>query len=288
MVGVGEIMFTQMSNKEYHHGSLRAVVGSSMLKVALEDMNRYRAAYLDPRGPSKPPTPALMLGDMVHLICLEGLDECMKKYAIKPPELNKKGAKNQAKYAAWERSIGGARITTQKLFDHAYRMSLALCNHEGFVSLQARSKCEETFTWTGDGVHQKIRPDMYDPKSGEWGDIKTCVDPLNFENLSFRLGYHISAAHYEAGLLEESHRTSCLGNHTFYVIDSNEPHTVYEKRFSNAAMEAGYEARAKALNRIRKAQDSGDWSEPRSKMTPIEVPSWYREYSKEVDTCAPF
>ena len=105
------------------------------------------------------------------------------------------------------------------------------------------------------GLLLKCRPDIYSPKLGVMGDVKTAQDasPRGFGKALFRLGYHIQASHY---LLCAKILGWEVKHWGFLTVEKESPFPAHFHALSEEVIEYGTNVVEAALMEIAEAKET--------------------------------
>ena len=111
-------------------------------------------------------------------------------------------------------------------------------------------------------------------------DIKTTVSarPDKFQRQAYSLGYHVSAAHYVAGL-REYFREPVSPRFVIIAVEKDPPHVVQVFEMSAGLLHLGEHQRRTALNLLRQCVATNHWPGYFSQALTLDAPAW--AYSNE-------
>lgn len=211
-------------------------------------------------------TDATLIGSAVHMGVLEP-----DAFARSLAHVKLDGSSTEAKW--WRmvcRIIDGARN-----------------DYHASAILKSATFRERAIRWTDPetGVDCKAMLDIGSEENGFLCDVKTCVDPSPeaFSKDVANRGYHIQAAHYDAGARIVFGREF---QWFFLAVGKSEPHEIVPYLLDDDAMEQGREERLRLLRDLRDRQASGDWSSrhvKRHSIATIGLPRWYRGATEVAD-----
>lgn len=253
-----------LTNEEYH---AHEAVGSTSLKNIL----RSPAHYLyELENPSEP-TPAMALGTAIHEAVLE--PNLFKANTVVMPKFE--GTGSRAAKDAWLLENHGKRIVKQDDYDNIAGVIRALSEHKTARALLTGGAAEESYFWTDPdtGLPCKCRPDFL--RQGHIiVDVKSTVDASErfFSKRVADLSYHLSAAHYLAGV-------SIVENQKFdefvlLAVESSAPHGIGCYLLDQTSLDAGEFLRRKALNALAECKKSGKYPCYPDEIKPLGIPNW--------------
>ncbi|MES0328283.1 MAG: PD-(D/E)XK nuclease-like domain-containing protein [Gammaproteobacteria bacterium] len=260
-------MHCGISNTDYHSSS---GLSSSTLKIALESMYKYKLS-IDGDLPFKQ-TPTMALGTAVHAYTLEP-ENFHNEIAIRPELSYSKTDKRLA--AEFEAANQGKVLITKSQAIDARAMSDNILRHPEVAQIMRNSVCEQSGFYTDKhtGMSCKYRPDIRNKHF--IADIKSTVSikPNKFAADINKFGYHVSAAHYLEG-----DKTLHGTNHEqfiFIAVENKYPFEVAVYTLGAKSLERGYELRARGLNSIQLAKETGHYPMINGGMAQnIEIPNW--------------
>ena len=260
-------MHCGISNTDYHSSS---GLSSSTLKISLESMYKYKLS-IDGDLPFKQ-TPTMALGTAVHAYTLEP-ENFHNEIAIKP-DLGSSKADKILMSDFEEANQGKVFITKSQAID-ARAMSDNILRHPEVAQIMRNSVCEQSGFYTDKhtGMSCKYRPDIRNKHF--IADIKSTVSvkPNKFAADINKFGYHVSAAHYLEG-----DKTLHGTNHEqfiFIAVENKYPFEVAVYTLGAKSLERGYELRARGLNSIQLAKETGHYPMINGGMAQnIEIPNW--------------
>lgn len=220
------MILKDMPNAEYHAGT--DAISSSGLKLLARSPAHYWATYLDPQREPTAPTPAMLMGTMIHTAVLEPhrFDD---EYIAIPEGLDKRTKEGKALWQ--EIAASGRQPITEAQRARAIAVASSLLAHPAArVIFSADGEAESSIFWTdaATGARCKARPDFMVRPCQQWPnglvvDLKTTGDAgaEAFMRTAFNLGYHISAAHYTAGFVAEF---GVVPAFIFAAVEQDAPH----------------------------------------------------------------
>lgn len=266
-----------LPNDEYHK---MPCISSSKLEKFRQSRRVYEALYVTHTLAPKPPTDAMELGTLVHLLVLERdkFNECV---AVRPATAPDGSAWNLRKPThrewrnEWERSCEGKLTPDGDTLATALAMAEAVHSHPKAKKLLAQAgDAERSIFWTDaeSDLRCMCRVDYFAPISI---DLKSArdVSPGIYANDLVRLGYLRKRAHYLAGLKEVG-----IEKFVHIAVQNTWPYTVacYElDDYDRDGNSLGAVQRRRLLYDLRECHESGDWREPWEKsIWLLEAPAW--------------
>jgi len=252
-------------------------VSASMLKALARSPAHMQAMLKE-----KKDSDALRMGRALHKLVLEGDEAFRDSFGMKNLSwATKEGKAQQAAFAArglmpvsvdeWE-DLEGMR---DALLDHPIAGNL----------LMTRGHVEEAILWTDHktGVACRCKPDKFLPNERILLDVKSTLDASTtyFERSAFSFGYHIQAAHYEAGALAYSGGSDNgdLSDNIewlFIAVEKNPPYAVNVFAMSDALLRHGRAERLRLLNLYKECNAKNNWPSYPSEVQEISIPRWAR------------
>ena len=285
-------------------------LNASTLKQMVRSPAHCRA-YLD--AASRPDTEAQLVGRMVHCAVLEparfATDYCPAPelsdypHALTDAESYKAAAKAlgekvsgtkaelRARIEAADRAgtfvfwdnllaelVGGRSALKPAHWAMGQAIMAALAANPKALAALSRGAAEETLVWQDalSGLLCKGRLDYYREDLGVVFDVKTTEDarPFAVERDLVKWGYHLSAAHYLAGL-----RARGLPGDSFawIFIEKAAPHAMGLYFASPALLDTAEGQRRRLLDAYAACQTSGVWPGYPGEFQTIDLPVWARD-----------
>lgn len=254
-------MITTLSNTEYH---ARPEISSSDVKmVASKSLAHWKSKVYKSSG-------AFALGSAVHALVLEP----EKNLVLRGPE-DRRG--NKWKEASLAADLDGKILLTESDFDLAERIAESTRAHP----VVARYLIDKTFiaeasffaTDPVTGVEIKCRPDGYLSHPGIVFDVKTTRDasPEGFPRELRNYGYDLQAAFYLRCLRAAGHEAKAF---IFVSVEKEAPYAVGLHELSEPYLKAADLRVTQTLEKISKAEASGDYTTGWPLINPIDLPRW--------------
>lgn len=260
-------MYSNISNTDYHAS---AGTSSTNLKITLESMRKYQLAITGQLPFNQ--TPAIKLGCAVHAYTLEP-ENFHNEIAIRPELSHSKTDK--ILILEFEENNKGKVLITKDQAESARLMRDSIMAHPEVAQLFKNSTFEQSGYYIDEytGLSCKYRPDIRNDYF--IADVKSTSDvsPAAFARTIVKFGYHVSAAHYLEG-----DRTLHGTNHRqfiFIAVENKYPFEVAVYTLAAKSLERGYELRARGLNRILEANETGYYPLVNGGIAQeIEIPNW--------------
>lgn len=152
----------------------------------------------------------------------------------------------------------GAIPLLRKDFDAVHGMAAAIDQHKLARSVLTNGKPEQTVVWLDEptGVRLRARVDWLRPNAV--ADLKTARDgnPSGFDRDAANYGYHVSAAHYVAGV---EARTGERLPFVLVVVEKDAPHFVSVHQFDDDFLDIGARQMRRATDLFAECTATGVW-----------------------------
>jgi len=184
---------------------------------------------------------------------------------------DKRGAKwtEPAEAARAEGSIPLLR----KDYDAVHRMAYAVATHPLAGKIFEQGDAEQSAYWVDQatGVTCRARVDWL--RAGHIVDLKTTRNghPADFERDAGNLGYHISAAHYTAGI---EALTGLTMPFVIVAVEKEAPHFVSVHQFDDDYLAIGHARMREALELFAECKSSGVWPDYGNDIHVLSPPRW--------------
>jgi len=281
-----------MTAAEYHADRTR--VSASSLKLFAQ----APALWWNWRngGQSRPSTPALTLGRMVHTLALEP-DEFGRDFALVPndapdrPSSRQREAKKPSPatvfavqwWDEFERAADGKTIVDFELYAKAEAIVYNL-NRDPVIGpmLRYKGEVEKTIYFKDEetGIECKARLDkiLYLSDCGNViFDLKTAADAStdSFRRNAISYGYHIQAAHYWLAVKAEIGEDPSA--FFFGTVETSDLFLTHPFRTTAEFLDFGKRERAKLMRRLAACLESGHfpgYCEALGGVTDLDLPHW--------------
>lgn len=256
----------------------------SWAAVNASTLNRFsktpaHVRYWLDHGGDDDETPSTKLGVLGHLAILE--PERFESEVVLAPNVPKRKTVHKAIHAQFEAENAGKYIVDEKTLAHVKAMARAIHSHpKAGPYFAGPGQNEICIVWDDKetGVRCKARIDRV-AQMDEWpivGDLKTDKDasPWAWERTVVRYGYHVSAAHYLAGL--EAHFPTAGRHRRFvhFVVESPPPHCVALYELDDSALEDAAAKRRRYLRQWAECQATGRWAGYPIEIQLVTLPRW--------------
>lgn len=259
----------QIADWDFEEYRAANCVNATALKAAQKSLAHASAVL---RGELDLETPSMARGTAVHAAILEP-DAFTALYALGPD--CRRGTKE---WNAAEQAAAGRTLMKPDDFGEVMAMRRSLWACEPAARLIRRcTRREVSLLWRDveTGLRCKARVDLWSPELGVIADLKTATsaEPGAFARQSYTLGYHIQLAHYLAGLRACGERAAAVG---VVVVETSAPFVPCIFEPDEAWLQAGEDARRRALNAIAEAQNTGHWPGYMADNQPktLSLPAW--------------
>jgi hypothetical protein len=253
-----------LTSKEYH---AHPAIGSTSLKHILRSPAHYK---YEKENPSEP-TPAMQLGTAVHEAILE--PNLFANNAIIMPKFE--GTGSRAAKEQWLIENDGKTVLTKENYENIMKVLEAIQKHPVAKGLLSDGAAEESYFWQDPrtGLVCKCRPD-YLRKGHIVVDVKTTYDasPEAFTKQIANLKYHVSAAHYLAGV-------SAVENQKFdqfilLAIEPKPPFGMSIHLLDDATIDAGHGLAMKALITLKECKEKNYYPGYTTEILTTALPNW--------------
>lgn len=210
-------MNTIKKNTEY--------LSKSRLDLIAKSPYLYWWKYLSGQYVEPEPTPALTFGKALHCRLLEP-EHFGKRYAILPPNIDRRTKEGKEKYQNFIDETQGMTIITREQDDHIEGMHRAIMSHEIASSIVvAEGESEITIDYEYLGYKWKSIIDRYSSFRHIIWDLKTTDDasPEGFRRSMYKYRYHIQAALYMEGMRSLGYDVQAF---VFLAIEKNPPYQI--------------------------------------------------------------
>ena len=277
--------FVQMTNAEYHADPKH--VGSTMLKTLLKSPADYYDLYVA-KTRSKPETPAMLLGSLLHTLVLEP-ETRDDLYYVRPDGIDGRTREGKAFLAQLALVSVGKREVKADAAAKAEKMAAAVLASTCVADILAVAQRELTVFWDepmGEWpVACKARLDLFVARPDQPRDLildlKTSDDPTpeafgrdgDYGPIA-KFRYDLQLAHYAAGTETATGRACDTG---LIVVGSDEPHDVYLYDMTDY-LEQGTVWRQGALGRLVACRVHNQWHRPEQrKVNRLSPGQWSRQ-----------
>lgn len=266
-----------MTEKEYH--AMTDVVSSTHLKKIISSSPLH---FLYEINNPKEPTPAMILGQYLHAICLEP-EKINDNFSVYE-KIDRRTKEGKQAFAEFESKSIGKTIITDDQVNLALNMKASLDSHKIASNLLKidGSIIEQMFFWTDEKTELKcrIKPDLIN--GSKLIDIKTtmCAAPFEFASQSARLNYHLQLAFYKDGFEKVTGQKidECL----IVAVETAPPHAVVVYKIDDESLEQGRRDYRKGLNILKDCYKKNNFYGYSDEILSLKLPS-YKIYQPDED-----
>lgn len=259
-------LYPDVDADEYRRWPLAS---QSILKILRDRSPAHaREAMLNPPEP----TPALRLGEAVHMAVLQP-DLFMERYVV-APEVDRR---TKAGREAWEEFLAeheSKRILTSQEWAQCIAMRDAVRSHS-IASKLLWGEAEVSAVWRDPdtGVMCKGRFDDIARGIGALVDLKTTMDASKgaFTRAIYEFGYYIQAAMYLRGAQTLGLNVKFF---TFIAVEKTPPYGVAVYHVRDDAIDAGVQELRPLLETFARCQQTGRWPGYAEEAVEISLPPW--------------
>jgi exodeoxyribonuclease VIII len=253
-------------------------ISFSALNLVARSPAHYKLRYID--GVKKPPTPAMLLGSLIHTAVLEP-GKLDGKYAV-APDLNK----NSKAYKEWKAGQT-ATIINQSDLDTAHAIAKVVRDHPiAGPLLEQADHTEKTIQWrdrqTGvfcQGTLDLVTGLATGPRS-LIVDLKTTrdarADPFSKSMVDFR--YDVQGAYYWDGGVEQGWP---IEKFMSIAVETEAPYLVAVYALGQETLDLARAAYTHDLWLWQQCVESGEWPGLEAKITVVDLPPWGRKLREQ-------
>jgi hypothetical protein len=224
------IIDKHLTNDNYYRDYM--YVTSSTLKLFTDNCEK-KFDYLTNNPPKA--SSAMRFGTAFHMLCLEGVDEFNKHYAVEPDGIDKRTTLGKTTWLQFVESSQGKEHVSFKDWQTMTAMNIALREHLNSIMLFGCDEFEKIVAW--ENLEHKMlckgKPDAISYKQKYIVDLKTTrnANPESFKETIIEQRYHMQAAYY----------CDALGFKDYYIyaIEKTKPHCVCLYKLSSETLEKG-------------------------------------------------
>ncbi|MDP8268833.1 MAG: PD-(D/E)XK nuclease-like domain-containing protein [Candidatus Tenebribacter davisii] len=258
-----------ISIDDYHFSG-----GISRSSLMLMNKTPYHYWYENESGQAKPrtATPAMILGELVHTLCLEP-EFYDDRFAV-GPDIKKTTKSGKEAWAEFESELKGRESIKVSEYEKAQAMASSFRSEAVCSSVIQGAKFEKSifFTHESTGLQCKARPDIW--KGSVIGDLKTTEDAglRQFQNSAHKYGYFI-----QAGMMKQA--IASLGESmemfAFLCIEKDAPYAVGVYPISAEALDYGSNLFDSLMRKLKECKDCGSW--PSYQTEELQLPGYLKE-----------
>jgi exodeoxyribonuclease VIII len=262
-----------ISNEAYH--SSEGVSRSALWKLKKSPAH-YWHEYLNPDFIKPEPSPALILGNLVHTLVLEP-ELLHEEFAFLPDGINKRTKAGKEEHESFMKMCEGKAIVTPEMFNQAQLMTNSVAHNEYSAGLFSDAKIELSIYATHEptGLQYKVRPDSW--KDGFVTDLKTTADASSraFQSSMMSYGYAVQAGMIARGIESLGER---VDKFVFQCVEKLPPYAVGTHLLSNEAMQYGINLFDELMVKYAECLSTDRW--PAYELRTLELPR-YANFSEE-------
>lgn len=237
-------------------------LSASGAKTLLRNPARFQWERANPPAPKD----AFDIGHAAHSLIL-GVGQPMKP--VDAADWRTKAAQAERDEIRAE----GAIPLLRKDFDAVHAMAAAVDRHKLARGILTNGQPEQTVVWQDEatGVMLRGRIDWLRPNAV--ADLKTARDgnPTGFDRDAANYGYHISAAHYVAGVEAiTGERLPFL----LVVVEKEPPHFVSVHQFDDSFLDIGAQQMRRAIDLFAECTATGVWPAYGDDINLLTPPRW--------------
>lgn len=199
---------------------------------------------------------ALLFGDALHTLCLEGTGVFHESFRVLPEGLDRRTKEGKALYLEYQAS--GKKLITQDDYDTICNMEVNLRKDELIMPMMNGGSNEVTLVGELFGVKVKARLDRI-TEGGDIIDLKSMNDipkRRNFRSTVFTYKYYIQAAYYSL-LLQEI--TGKRPKFYFIAMEKNAPFSVRVFTLDETFIQRGIDEVKKGLTYYKACVKENFW-----------------------------
>lgn len=229
------------------------------------------------------PTTALIFGQMVHKLVLEGATFGVD--FVVAPDCDRRTKLGKAEWEIFQASVGDRTVVSPDDFEKAAEMAEAIRNHPLAARLLG-GRHETPHFWTDPdtGEECKCRTDAEVWIDGQlWiVDYKTTADASTdgFQKEAHKYGYGFQAAMYSEGVEAD---TGIRPVFAFVAQEKQPPYAVNIFVADEEFVSRGYDTFRELLGLYHECKETGNWFGylgPDMTVNILELPAWLREKSE--------
>lgn len=201
-------------------------------------------------------SPALLFGDALHTLCLEGTGVFHDSFTVLPDGIDRRTKEGKLLYASYQAT--GKKLISQEDYDRICNMEVNLRRDELIRPMMQGGSNEVTLVGELFGVKVKARLDRI-TEGGDIIDLKSMNDipkRRNFRSTVFSFKYNIQAAFYSL-LLEEI--TGKRPKFYFIAMEKNAPFSVRVFTLDETFMQKGIDEVKKGLTYYKACVKEDFW-----------------------------
>lgn len=255
-VGAFRGAIKDMSGASYH--SLKKYYSSTDLKFMYgSSPQHFKAKYFDKTSEPDGPTPAMILGSLVHCLVLTP-NEFDKEFVVEPG-FNKRTNEGKAGYQEFLAKHEGKLIITDEMLAKANGMRSSVQANKKAMELLEPGLKEMAFFWECPFSNLGMRAKLDQASSKHFVELKTTTSagPEAFAKRCNDLHYDLSLFHYQTALKQTLDLDDVPAY--FLVVENEPPYVTQVYRAGGSCWQTGH---AKWLDAVTKLEDGikmGNW-----------------------------
>jgi hypothetical protein len=231
---------------------------------------------MNPEFVKPEPSPALILGNLVHTLVLEE-DKLEDEFAF-IPSVDRRTKAGKEEYAEFLASSQGKTIVTPDMFAQAEAMAESVSDNEYAKGLFHGARIEQSiyFTHKATGLQVKCRPDAW--KGGVITDLKTTADasPRAFQSSAFTYGYYTQAGIIARGIESLGER---MDKFVMLCVEKTAPYATATYVLDDEAIEYGMTLFDELMVKYAECLSADRW--PAYELRTLEIPGYARLINEE-------
>lgn len=242
---------------------------SAVSKGWLDKIDRSPAhlkLYLD--GARSEPTPAMVLGSLIHTAVLEP-DLLDSEYAVQP-KIDRRTKAGKEEYAAWIEEHANMTHVTSEQLEQAKAIRDSVLHHRAASVLLRDGVAEQTVVWHDAGTGEKCKARADWLRDSMVVDLKSTTDarPDAFAKAIANFRYDVQAAHYTDGFERD--------RFVFIVVEKDPPYGVAVYVADDSVFERGRSLRDRNLDTYSACMAKGHWPAYADTIQTVGLPAWAR------------
>lgn len=252
---------------DYHKSS---GISKSGLDLIRKNPMEFKYVYID--GNEKKQTPQMEFGSLVHLAVLE--PETFRAEISSDEELLSHGSRLTKAYKkAKEEALKEypeMKFVRHEDFQKIINVANAVREHTLAGALLTKGEAEKVFRWNYEGIECKCKVD-YIRSDNRIIDLKTTNDASNFESSILKFRYHVQAAFYRWGIIENQDRECEM---IFIVVETSEPFGIRICTLENDYIHYGLQEAMEDLHDYKRFMERRHFPNYSETIEKIEYPKW--------------
>jgi len=215
------------------------------------------------------PTPAFVLGDVVHTLVLE--PEMYDQRYVTSPKFDRRTNAGKEAHQAFVATSAGRTVLSEDIAAQSIAMASSVRVNELAQELLVGGLVEQSIYWTHEatGIQLKARPDSW---SGHLiVDLKTSVDASAraFQSSAWNYGYYLQSAFISEALKSIDIE---MEKFVFLVVEKEPPYATAIYMLDEDALDFGIVQLNELMRRFKQCQNSGDF--PGYGVQTLKLPGW--------------